>query len=98
LNKKVTKDSLKKDTSTSKTGMEKGVEALKSNVQMGDKTKDVVVRPDLLAKNFKDASNFQSELNKAFPAEYETIHTLRKDLKYHHIELSNTLNDCELLA
>ena len=78
--------------------MNKAAGALKENVEYADKTKETVVRPDLLARNFKDAETFQAELSKAFPMEYDTVHLLRQDLKVHHLELSNIIHDANLLA
>jgi hypothetical protein len=57
-----------------------------------------LVRPDDITKFFGQSAVFAAEINRLLPEQYQTLVSLRQDLKVHQFDLANTLHDVELLA
>jgi len=84
---------LKKAAKGGEKAMKNAMGALNKNVKYADKSNKGVVKPDKLKKDFADSLNFQTQLKKAFPIEYENVKNLNKNLKKHNLKLSNTIHD-----
>jgi uncharacterized membrane-anchored protein YhcB (DUF1043 family) len=75
-----------------------GVANLVKNVIWGGAVARKTVDPEKIDASFDNSKTFAAEIAKRFPKSYEIVTSLRQDLKVHHFDLSNTIQDVSLLA
>jgi len=75
-----------------------GVANMVKNVIWGGMVAKKTVDPKKIDAAFDNSKVFAAEIAKRFPESYKIVASLRKDLKIHHFDLSNSIQDVSLLA
>lgn len=75
-----------------------GVGSLAKNIIWGGMVAKKTVDPKKIDASFDNSKTFAAEIAKRFPKSYKIVTQLRQDLKVHHFDLSNTIQDVSLLA
>lgn len=68
------------------------------NIIWGGMVAKKTVDPAKIDASFDNSKTFAAEIAKRFPKSYKIVTQLRQDLKVHHFDLSNTIQDVSLLA
>jgi phage host-nuclease inhibitor protein Gam len=78
--------------------MIKGVGNVLKNVIWGEQVARKTVDPKKIDASFDNSKTFVAEIRKRFPKSYGIVAKLRQDLKLHHFDLANIIQDISLLA
>jgi len=78
--------------------LKRGIGQLRSNSKEANKSTTGLVKPENIHKNFADATQFNAEIAKYYPAEARRIEELKRELKLHHFDLANLIKDVNVHA
>ena len=78
--------------------MDHSLDSLRLNLRFGETTFNGVADPVKIRKTFESAAKFEFELRELFKADSDKIMKVKQDLNLHHLNLSNTIKDGQLIA